>query len=105
MSFEMEYTVENEETGEETTYTIEYTYYGGCRGSRDSMGVPLEPDDEPEIEIVSIRDEGGNEVSEEVLSDEDWENIQEKGCSDAPASIEDAKADAQIAAYEAREDW
>lgn len=107
MSYEMEYTVENEETGEETTYTVEYTFYKGCRGSRDSYGVPLEPDDPAEIEITRVTDESGSEVDpDEVFTGDQLDEIQDKGCEDAMDHIEDAIADAQEAAYEARmEDW
>jgi len=34
--------------------TIEYTYHCGCKGARDSMGVPMEPDDDPEVEINRV---------------------------------------------------
>lgn len=40
----------------EREFEIEITYYAtkGSRGARDSFGVPLEPDEEPEIEIESV---------------------------------------------------
>lgn len=41
---------------ESETIKITFTHYPGCRGSRDKYGVPLEPDDEPEIEITSVED-------------------------------------------------
>lgn len=42
--------------------TIEVTgiYRPGLRGKRDRFGVPLEPDDEPEFEILDAVDQHGN---------------------------------------------
>lgn len=35
-------------------------YHPGIRGKRDRFGVPLEPDDEPEFEILNAVDQHGN---------------------------------------------
>jgi hypothetical protein len=49
-----------EKDGEDCPVEVEYSYTKGCRGSRDSLGgvrgagPPLEPDEPPEIEIVSV---------------------------------------------------
>jgi len=38
----------------EIEITCEVKMWGGAKGARDSFGVPLEPDDEPEAEIISV---------------------------------------------------
>jgi len=105
MSFD--YTTYNDETDEERTYTIEYDYYGGCRGTREN-GIQIEPDDEPDITITAVYDEDGNEVdADEVFTSDDLDEIYSKGFDDADSCIEDAKAEAQINASQARmeEGW
>jgi len=74
-----EATIERDDV--EIKLDIEYTYYKGCRGARDSLcgkagaGPQLEPDDEPEIEILSVKDENGLEF--ELTKQED-EEIEQK---------------------------
>jgi len=34
---------------------VDYRFTKGCRGRKDAMGVPIEPDTPNEIEIVAIR--------------------------------------------------
>jgi hypothetical protein len=34
---------------------VEYDYYPGYRGRRDSMGVPQEPDEDPEVDLTAAR--------------------------------------------------
>ena len=33
---------------------VEFSYYAGCKG-RTECGVPMEPDDEEELEIISLK--------------------------------------------------
>lgn len=33
---------------------VEFDYYPGYRGKRDSMGVPEEPDEGPEIDLTKV---------------------------------------------------
>ena len=40
--------------GYEYIARVEFTYYKGSKGSRDSFGVPLEPDEPPSVEIESV---------------------------------------------------
>jgi hypothetical protein len=40
--------------GYEYIARVEFTYYKGSKGSRDSFGVPLEPDEPPSVEIDSV---------------------------------------------------
>lgn len=50
--------------GEEMTeieVDVEYRYTPGCRGSRNSMGVPEEPDDPEELDIESVVDASGSD--------------------------------------------
>jgi len=69
----IEYTLDRNEKDLEVT--VEFDYQPPCRGSRDSMGVPLEPDDEEEIEITAVTDEHGNDI--DLTSDEE-SDIEEK---------------------------
>lgn len=64
------YSVENDEL------VIKFTAYAGCRGARDKYGVPLEPDDPPEIEVISVTYSNG----EEMEPDEDLRNKIETKC-------------------------
>jgi len=56
---QIEHTIERDD--EEIDVTIEFDYQPYCRGSRDEMGVPLEPDDEEEINITNVFDANENE--------------------------------------------
>ena len=104
MSLTITHTVSSD-TDDEKTYTVEYDYYRGCRGSRDSMGAALEPDDAPEATITAVYDEDDNEVDEdEVFTSEDLEEIYCKCIEDAPSSIEDEKANYMMDTCEER-DW
>jgi hypothetical protein len=92
---EIEYTAYNDEAEEERTYTIEYSYYGGCKGTWD------DPGDEPEVEILSVTDEDDNDVDEDdVFSSDDFDEIYSKCFADAEDCIEDAKSEAAISRYE-----
>lgn len=42
-------------TIEGATLEVEFDYYPGYRGRRDSMGVPEEPDEEPEVDLTAAR--------------------------------------------------
>jgi hypothetical protein len=71
-----------DENDEEIDVDVYYTFYMGCRGARDSLGgvrgagPPLEPDDEPEIEINKIIN---TKTKEEVeLTDRDTDLLLEK---------------------------
>lgn len=48
---------------------IKYNYYAGMRGGRDCFGVPLEPDDEPEVEILSASKEDKEDIWEQLSTD------------------------------------
>jgi hypothetical protein len=43
----------------DTAIEVTGEYYRGMRGQRDRYGAPLEPDDEPEMEILDAVDEHG----------------------------------------------
>jgi len=45
----------------EFTVEVEYDITPEERGSRDSLGVPMEPDYSASIEIISVKDENGAE--------------------------------------------
>lgn len=66
-------TRENDE-GDEEVYllTVEYCYHSACRGYRNSLGVPEEPDEPAGVEIDSIVDADGNEFE---VSEEEEEKI------------------------------
>jgi len=64
---------------------VEYRSYPACRGARDSTGAPIEPDDDPEIEIesaiLSTVDIAGKNVKIEIsnyLSGEAKEKLIDK---------------------------
>ena len=97
MTYEMTYTAEDAE-GYEVEVTIEYEITAGCRGAREN-GIPIEPDSPAEVEILSVKDEDGEEFE---LNEHDAEAVIEKAFEDAEEAAEDAKAEAQIAAWEAR---
>lgn len=71
--------------------TVEFKYYSGCRGARDSLGgirgagPPLEPDDPPEIEILkTFNTETGHEVElsskeYDLVLEECWDALREAG--------------------------
>lgn len=79
-----------------STIDVEYTFYPGCRGSRDSLGgirgagPPLEPDDPAEVEITGIfyDDEnvidGINDAELSAIEQRIWEHIQERDCDQEP---------------------
>lgn len=48
----LDVTLYDELNDKDFVVTVSYDYYHGCPGSRDKWGAPLEPDDEPELEIV-----------------------------------------------------
>src|SRR2546421_11371189 len=89
--------------GNELDVTVEYTYHRTCRGQRDSLGgvrgagPPLEPDEPASIEIVSVKDEVGEEV---ILSGRQYDALQEAAWD----RLRDAAENAAEAAAEARED-
>ena len=73
---------------------VDYVFHAGCRGKRDSLGgkanagPPLEPDDEPEIEILSVKETVSGALIEDLSDTESadigtaiWEEL-----SDAPSN-------------------
>lgn len=55
------HTIDRDE--KEIDVTVEFDYQPFCRGSHDEMGVPLEPDDEEEINITNVFDANKNEYT------------------------------------------
>ena len=61
---------------------VEFTYWAGCRGARDSFngrpgaGIQLEPDDEAGLEVNSVVNAYGKDVTAET-SEDDFERITE----------------------------
>ena len=66
---------------EELTVEIDAEISPGCRGSRDSLGVPEEPDDPPYCEINSAKNNGEDfELTDEEVDsawDKAWEAYRE----------------------------
>ena len=54
---------------------VEYETNAGSSGARGSYGEPLEPDYEPDIEILSVLDQDGGEI---VLGDDDTEIVKDR---------------------------
>ena len=82
---------------------VEYSYTKGCRGARDSLcgvrgaGPPLEPDEPPEVEILKVTAEDGQEILEKLDSSE-IEGLEEKAFEDQAGRYADAmeqRAEAQ----------
>jgi hypothetical protein len=79
---------------EEIDIIVEYTFYKGCRGSRDSLGgirgagPPIEPDEPAMVEIEFVRRKGDNlaiELTDSELVDiegEIMDMIGEEACDD-----------------------
>lgn len=78
--------------------TIEYAYWPATKGHCDRYGVPEEPDDGPEVEITSIKDEAGNEV-------ELPESVIEQLLEDCLVDVERAAENAAIDRAEARAEY
>jgi len=62
---------------QETEVTVGYKYIPGSRGSRDRMGIPLEPDDEPEIRILYVETKDNEDILW-ALTDPELEYLEEK---------------------------
>ena len=69
-------TLYNEDLDRDVEYEVEAKYYAGFRGGRDGYGRQIEPDDEPELVFISIKDENGNEYDrDDVFDDYDIEKL------------------------------
>jgi hypothetical protein len=70
---------EHPETGE--TLEVRALVCGATRGARDLYGVPLEPDDLPEMVICEVWGEAGKGVSfagfEDALVDVGWRKLKD----------------------------
>ncbi len=51
------------ELSDGTEVRVAGNYVPGTRGARDSLGVPEEPDDPPDFEIVEVRDAMGQAIT------------------------------------------
>ena len=63
--------------------TVHFTYSKGVKGTRDKFGVPQEPDDDPEVEVTSVK-VGDVDVLESLpkpcvdsLVEEAWDEVRE----------------------------
>jgi hypothetical protein len=61
----------------EEEVTVDYSYYAPVRGSRSSLGVPEEPDEDECMEINSITTEDGTEIFSENIEG-GVESVEEK---------------------------
>ena len=82
-TYEYELSRENDDEEVLTELVIHYIATPYCRGARDSYGVPLEPDDEPDLEIELAETTDG-EVFEltkdetETIEEEIWQHLLDK---------------------------
>lgn len=91
----MQFTVTREDAqGNETEVELEisYTYHRARSGARDSLGgrrgagPPLEPDEPASIEILSAKDENGDEV---VLTRDEEAAVEEKAFDEVADAAND----------------
>jgi hypothetical protein len=83
-------------TEDDIEVSVEYEYTAGCRGSREN-GVPIEPDTPAEVEILSCKDDEGNDVE---LSERDVAEICEKAEEDVESDYEDWQTEMAISRWE-----
>jgi hypothetical protein len=60
---------------------VEWNYYKGCKGLRDSLGVPEEPDEEESAEVVDVyalTNKGHVAIITPLLSKEAFSEIEKK---------------------------
>lgn len=57
---------------------VDYTFYNGWRGARDRFGVPMEPDEPPNIEIDRVQTLASYEDITELLSQRVEDELIEK---------------------------
>ena len=55
---------------------VEFDYYPGYRGKRDSMGVPEEPDEGPEVDVTKATVQGVNIL--DLMSTESLREIERR---------------------------
>ena len=73
--------VREDDVTDEISVEVTYDYSRGCRGARDSLGgvrgagPPLEPDEPPSVEIISVMDADGNDYD---LTNNERERIEEE---------------------------
>ena len=90
--------------GEEATYLVEYDYSPGCKGVRTLRnGDPGYPDEEPEVDITSIRKYAEDMSLGEDLTDSLSEANMDK-CVEAAYQNEAEKEDGEYDDYEDDED-
>jgi hypothetical protein len=77
--FKILYNLERD-IGEETDVTevcVSFIYNKPHRGHRDSLGCPTEPDEEANVEILSVTSKDGIEIK---ITDEESEKIENSCC-------------------------
>ena len=95
--------------GEEVEVSVEvsYNYSKGCRGARDSLcggaGPPLEPDEPPSVEIVSVITAAGVDIRDD-LDDREREELEERCFLDAAEAYEREEEDRAAAGAERLKD-
>lgn len=89
----------------EMAVTVAYNYFRGCRGARDSLcgvrgaGPPLEPDEPPSVEIISVKGTDGADYIDD-LTDIERDSIEKEALNDAAEIIQNAKDEAAERRYE-----
>lgn len=74
-------------TIEGATLEVEFDYYPGYRGRRDSMGVPEEPDEGPEVDVTKATVQGVNIL--DLMSTESLREIERRVLSELKSGGED----------------
>lgn len=66
---------------------VEFDYYPGYRGKRDSLGVPEEPDEGPEVDVTKATVQGVNIL--DLMSTESLREIERRVLSELKSGGED----------------
>ena len=70
--------------------SVEYAYQAERKGSRNRYGVPEEPDEPEEVEILAVTLQDGHDVTQ-LLDKRDSDSLEEEAFKDAAARSEPAE--------------
>jgi hypothetical protein len=53
---------DGEQTEVELLIEVDFLYRKGCKGYRNSLGVPEEPDEDPFVEVIEVKNLSGKDI-------------------------------------------